>query len=730
MKEAVTKFDLESAFKALDEIEIPKTGKVRANRPALSEIFSRKTKFDSLMEEYYDVSSQSELEDAQEAREAEVAKAKLERIEKIVDLDAESPEDLLTSYVGKNIIQCPQCMTLFYKDPEDIVKSEEDPSVVNVNEICQHCGNEAGYTLVGKVGEAEPGEFEEPATEEIPTEEPVDEEPVEDTAEEDNLEDLGDLGELDLNLEDDEETKEESFNAHSGEALVEELSDDKDLDDKLEANDEYIEYLRNAIADEKDKLEKETNEQIKAILQRNIDALNADLEAAVPDAVKNGSAVAEEPTEEPIDDIADELVDDMADEHIDGADIQEESCSTSAEGSSLTESLHEDADIDVSADEFEELINSPEFKKPISDSAVRAMLNSEKEDEEDSIDESANEQLTEAAITRSGKCDWVLKNAVDKNGQQKYGKFIICCFEPTYSSKKNKKKAEPISKPIEDPVAAYKNGYLAVSKEYGRPEAKDKYKDAENIAKGRSMQRDCGPVFIFMAKSEKLDQASFLCQYFNGALHAESDQLESYIKDINGNKKAAKGGSDQADFTKTAANKLEAGSKVKLNNDEIANVVSIEQSGLDNNTYMVQLKLGDGSVKPYSVSATYVFNVVRDAAANESLNTIMADVEELNESSLEALVSDSLVESYGNVAGFKLTECSQADNKFTVNGTIFFTSGNTRKTSYVFSESYNSEDGKIGLVGLNEKLGLDKQFTLTGRIENKTLITESFKRNK
>ena len=54
MKESITKFDLESAFKALDEIEVPTADKVRANRPALTEIFSRKSKFDALMEEYYD----------------------------------------------------------------------------------------------------------------------------------------------------------------------------------------------------------------------------------------------------------------------------------------------------------------------------------------------------------------------------------------------------------------------------------------------------------------------------------------------------------------------------------------------------------------------------------------------------------------------------------------------------------------------------------------------------
>ena len=155
----VQKFDLEAAFKALDEIDTPKAEKgIRANRVDLKERFAAKTYGDALVEDYYNVNDKEALEEAKEDREEEVAKAKLARIEKIVDLDAESPEDLLPSYVGKVIIQCPQCMTLFYKNPEDIEKSEENPDVVNINEICQHCGNASGYTLIGKVGEVSPDE--------------------------------------------------------------------------------------------------------------------------------------------------------------------------------------------------------------------------------------------------------------------------------------------------------------------------------------------------------------------------------------------------------------------------------------------------------------------------------------------------------------------------------------------------------------------------------------------
>ena len=232
-KESVKKFDLEAAFKALDEIEIPVAEKgIRANRVDLRERFQHKSAHEELIEDYYDVSSGEDLTDAQEERKAEVAQAKLARIEKIVDLDADTAEDLLPSYVGKVIIQCPQCMTLFYKNPEDIEHSDENPDVVNINEICQHCGNASGYTLIGKVDSVNADEAdnypEEPAGEknelDLNFEEPTKEVDAEGTGEgakemsdENELSD-DELKELDLDLEEipeeesEDEKKEESLN--------------------------------------------------------------------------------------------------------------------------------------------------------------------------------------------------------------------------------------------------------------------------------------------------------------------------------------------------------------------------------------------------------------------------------------------------------------------------------------------------------------------------------------
>jgi len=156
MNKKVNKFDLTAAFKALEDIEVPKAQKgIAANREDLTERFHSKPGMDLLLEDYFDLNDPDELEVAKEEREGEVAKAKLARIEKIVDLDADSEEDLQPTYVGKVIVQCPQCMTLFYKDEADIERSEENPEIVNVSEVCQHCGNDSGYNIIGKVAAEE-----------------------------------------------------------------------------------------------------------------------------------------------------------------------------------------------------------------------------------------------------------------------------------------------------------------------------------------------------------------------------------------------------------------------------------------------------------------------------------------------------------------------------------------------------------------------------------------------
>lgn len=742
MKESVTKFDFESAFKALDEIEIPTAEKgIKANRPALTEIFSRKSKFDALFEEYYDVSNTEELGEAQEVRDAEIAKAKLARIEKIVDLDAESPDDLLTSYVGKFIIQCPQCMTLFYKNPEDVVESEEDPTTVNVSEVCQHCGNESGYTLVGKVGEAEPEETMETTDAEISMDDLVEEEPAEEASEEtseepteETMEETDDinLDELNLNIDEDEEVEESHFVAHTGEALVEELSDDEDLDAKLKAHSEYIEYLRDAIAQEEEKLEKADNEQVKTAIQRNIDAFKADLESALPEAVKEPEIEAEpiedETTEEVVEDEAANIEVENVEE-TEMTEVQEESLKTT--GEALTESLLEDADLDVSEAEFEELINSPEFKQPISDEAVEAMLDSNKEKEEP-----VEEKLEEGIFgfkTRIDKADFVLKNAIidenkaqfDKKGllidnpdNRRFNTFLVIAYTDTY---KTGKKITGIPKPGD--VNLVPNG---------KPRAGESFKAADSTALGLSNQNGMGPVAIYLAKNEKGEGLTFVCQYVKGKLY--NDNVENYFNkissELDGAKKIADGNMRTVeDDNEVTVSALEAGKKIKIG-DKTWQVAKAEASTNFEGFITISLTGDGGATDTLTLPGNTTVMMVEELDTATGLSAIMEQLEDIHEESLEKFITESLTKSYSNVAGYKISSCDYLNEKLSVSGTIYFNSGNTRNTTYTFSEAVINNEN-VTLTGLNEKLGVDKKFTITGKIDTttKTLITESFSKN-
>ena len=190
------------------------------------------------------------------------------------------------------------------------------------------------------------------------------------------------------------------------------------------------------------------------------------------------------------------------------------------------------------------------------------------------------------------------------------------------------------------------------------------------------MAQGNGPAFIYLANGKEDPNAVFLCEYFQGEL--KNDQLEKYFKVVKDHIKGAKLMKDGG-----------------MSSEEPADEGETEYRG----------------------------KYLRD-----NLASVMDSVEDLQEATLEEFISSSLVESYGNVAGYRLTECAYTDGKFSIDGTIFFTSGNTRKTTYVFSEALSSADGKVSLRGLNEKLGLDKHFIITGTTNKaKTFITESFK---
>lgn len=420
-KEQVTIFNLEDAFKALDEIAVPKAPRgIKANKTDLTESFKdfNRSRTDLLMEEYYDLADSADLEEAKADREAEVAKAKLAKIEKIVDLEAESEEDILPSYVGKMIIQCPQCMTLFYKEEADIVKSETDEETVNVAEICQHCGNETGYTLIGKVEGVQEEELmpedniedetqlEEPVTDDELNLEPVDEVNEIDETSDENVENVTDEENLELApIETEEETEEkvESLQTETSEILNEEV--DKDLQAKLDAHNAYIEFLQCEIEKEEKALEEAKNEFIKEAIKRRLDSLYTDLDSALPEEIKDTvAAEGEAPTEEiNIENVDAEVPVEITDESnpvetVEPTEVKvdeakpEAPVKESLEESVKSENLNEDKIKDLSGEEFDELMGFLATQKT--------------ESVEETIEEDS-EQLEEVFVSRDVKSPYM-----------------------------------------------------------------------------------------------------------------------------------------------------------------------------------------------------------------------------------------------------------------------------------------------------------------------------------
>lgn len=331
-KEKVTKFDFDAALKAMEALPIPEVHGVLPNRTDFVEETKRVDRTSLLLEDYYDLGNQEALVQAKEEREAEVAKAKLARIEKIVDLDADSPEDLAPSYVGKIILQCPRCMEKFYKDAKDVVYDEDNPELANVGEVCQHCGEDGGYTVIGKVGPVEDSELASyVATDELGTEQgteqsenpeqaefnstpedvngqsqdldlpPVDTNDAEltDTNSVDNSEDSFDkqatLDQSEEQPEAEEEPTEESdekkkkeIKEESLNTLQENITDipEADLNKTLTAHNDYIKYLQDSIKAEEAKLAKTDNDFVKDAINKNIESYQAALENALPEEVK------------------------------------------------------------------------------------------------------------------------------------------------------------------------------------------------------------------------------------------------------------------------------------------------------------------------------------------------------------------------------------------------------------------------------------------------------------
>ena len=754
-KESVKKFDLEAAFKALDEIEIPQTKGIKANRVDLKERFGHKPATETLVEDYYDVSSTEDLKDAKEERDGEIAKAKLARIEKIVDLNAETPEDLLPSYVGKVIMQCPQCMTLFYKNQEDIEPSEENPDVVNLNEPCQHCGNTSGYTLIGKVGavsEDEADKYDEtPAeeneldldfdkgTEEVDAEgtgegakEMSDEETKEESSDETSSdEDL----DLDLNLDEvpeeepEEEKKEESLNLskeaseneseHKSENLALNEEVDKDLDEKLKAHNDYIAYLQQMIKQEEEALKKAENDEIKAAIQRRLDAFNADLEAALPDAVKAEASV-EETVEEPVEEetkTEEEKIEEPAEE-TDEEKAEEEAPVDEAlteEAKECKVVLSDKPEKEVFAgtkEECEKIIEKNKETKTAKEHGLKIVEpvadenKAEEKSEKSALKESIESEIdsiiaswgVKESLTEEGDLDRLLDSDEFKTPVSEE-EINAARREVAKESLEEKCDKQKITEESDSEIAAIINSWkdapeVPVEESCEGPECESK-EDCNDCLKEEKEDE---------AEAEETDSSEDseeVCFTTEEVKEVATDVAQSLATPVEDEEKAEKQAEEISEVVDEKVDKAIEEKTEEADEDE-AEEADAEKADEED-------KSDDEESKEETEEPEF----------NED------DIDELDEDSLNKHIDEYLKEVYSNVKSYETTDCSLKEGKLIVEGKISFNSGKEKLTMFEFLPSYC--EGKLFFEGYNKDFSEDKAFTLNCSInKSKTLITESF----
>lgn len=106
------------------------------------------------------------------------------------------------------------------------------------------------------------------------------------------------------------------------------------------------------------------------------------------------------------------------------------------------------------------------------------------------------------------------------------------------------------------------------------------------------------------------------------------------------------------------------------------------------------------------------------------------DIDEFDEDSFNELGESYLKNIYENVESFKVSDVAANANKLKLEGIIKFTSGNEKKTSFMFEALDSDKNNKVRFIGENTNLTRGKKaFTLKGKINEGKFISESFNYN-
>ena len=103
--------------------------------------------------------------------------------------------------------------------------------------------------------------------------------------------------------------------------------------------------------------------------------------------------------------------------------------------------------------------------------------------------------------------------------------------------------------------------------------------------------------------------------------------------------------------------------------------------------------------------------------------------DEIDENLFDNLINKYCTKVYENVKEYKTTTGYTQDNNLVLEGLLTFKSGKTANTKFIFEKKMTKEN-QVKYVGLNESFSKGKKaFTLSCKVENKKIMSESLSYN-
>lgn len=627
-------------------------------------------KLDILDEAAFDLNSDSEIDDARDF----LTDITIDDSIDIVDPDAESEDEVGESFIGKVILECNVCHSKIFEDEED-VSIDEESGAANVGTECPYCFSVDGYSIIGQV--APMGQVRDEL--EVKEEETVEEDPI----------DKKQLG--------------EALKKYRRGKLRESRRSRKRLHEAKGANAEYLMYcLKNHLIDSKEAL---------------LALIKTSDEFAIEDA------------------LLDMGLKDKMDEKLREA--------KSAKKKRLKESEDGD-DEDILFDAREDLIDYLNSHTDYSWDANEMYDNCAVAESDDDyievfvdIDENGNTSYTVNGDTYSTLAE-VVENLPELYSYDD-DDLDESCKNPKKKSKKiaegiNGKRVVQVSMDViipedqsgDDVIEVIERNcpelYIAgTSSDY---DMTDQYADDPSWFEDRSEADDFEA--IKAGAEEFARQFSPRNEDVNGAAMKKGECKNDALTEGEevcpecGKEPCECGGELDEDFKDVSITTDDTHMEMTSDEDGKITVTSEPVTNEDD--------FGDGEMLA-PVDMETKDNLMAELEPEDE-EEVDIDFDEFDEEGFDELGESYLKKIYENVNSFKTSKVQEQGNGLKIEGLIEFSSGNTKKTSFLFEAKDIDRKGKIRLIGENKEITRGKKaFTITGSMKDKKFMCESLRYN-